>query len=47
METSGVLALYYIEIILYLGNNRRPLQHNERDVRSILQMHTDKTKKML
>ena len=45
MGTSGVIALHCIEIIIYSGNNRRPLQHNERDAESILQTHTSKTKK--
>lgn len=42
---SGVIAFHCIEVLLYSGNNRRPLQHNKRDAKSILQTQTGKTKK--
>ena len=43
--TGGAIALHCIKIILYSGNNRRSIQRNEGDAKSILQAFAGKTKK--
>ena len=45
LETSGVVAIHCIKSILYSGNNRRSIQHNEGAAESIFQAFAGKTKK--
>ena len=40
-----MLAIHCIEIVFHSGNNRRSMQRNERDAKSILQAFAGKTKK--